>query len=61
VTIFNRRVTGSEQFWSEAGAAAMLPPRAAFLSEDGRLDRPRKERPCGPFRNDEARKTGEAA
>jgi hypothetical protein len=61
VKIFNRRVKGTEKFWSEAGAEAMLQVRAAFLSEDGRLDRHLKERPCGPFRNYKARKTGEAA
>ena len=48
--IFNRRVKGSEKFWSEAGAEAILQLRAAFLSEDGRLDRHLKERPSGPFR-----------
>ena len=37
--IFNRRVKGSEKFWGEAGAEAILQLRAAFLSEDGRLDR----------------------
>lgn len=47
---FNRRVQGSEKFWSEDGAEAMLQVRAAFLSEDGRLDRHLKERPCSPFR-----------
>ena len=61
VKIFNRRVKGSEKFWSESGAEAMLQVRAAFLSEDGRLDRHLTERPCGPFRNYKARKTGEAA
>jgi hypothetical protein len=61
VKIFNRRVKGSEKFWSEAGAEAMLQLRAAFLSEDGRLDRHLKERPCGPFRNYKARGTGKAA
>jgi hypothetical protein len=39
VKVFNRRVKGSEKFWSEPGAEAMLQVRAAFLSEDGRLDR----------------------
>lgn len=58
---FNRRVKGSEKFWSEAGAEAMLQLRAAFLSEDGRLDRHLKERPSGPFRNYKDRKTGKAA
>jgi hypothetical protein len=61
VKIFNRRVKGSEKFWSEAGAEAILQLRAAFLSEDGRLDRHLKERPSSPFRNYKARKTGEAA
>jgi hypothetical protein len=60
VKVFNRRVKGSEKFWSEAGAEAMLQVRAAFLSEDGRLDRHLKEQPCSPFRNYKARKTGEA-
>jgi hypothetical protein len=61
VKIFNRRVKGSEKFWSEAGAEAILQLRAAFLSEDGRLDRHLKERPSSPFRKYKARKTGEAA
>jgi len=61
VKVFNRRVKGSEKFWSEAGAEAILQLRAAFLSEDGRLDRHLRERPSSPFRNYKARKTGEAA
>jgi hypothetical protein len=61
VKVFNRRVKGSEKFWSEAGAEAILQLRAAFLSEDGRLDRHLKERPSSPFRNYKARKTGKAA
>jgi hypothetical protein len=61
VKVFNRRVKGTEKFWSEAGAEAILQLRAAFLSEDGRLDRHLKERPSSPFRNYKARKTGEAA
>ena len=61
VKVFNRRVKGSEKFWSEAGAEAILQLRAAFLSEDGRLDRHLKEQPSSPFRNYKARKTGEAA
>jgi hypothetical protein len=51
VKAFNRRVKGSEKFWSQSGAEAMLQVRAAFLSEDGRLDRHMKEQPCLPFRN----------
>jgi hypothetical protein len=61
VKSFNRRVKGSEKFWSEAGAEGILQLRAAFLSEDGRLDRYLKERPSNPFRNYKARKTGKAA
>jgi hypothetical protein len=61
VKIFNRRVKGSEKFWCEAGAEAILQLRAAFLSEDGRLDRHLKQRPSSPFRNYKARKSGEAA
>jgi len=61
VKIVNRRVKGSEKFWGEAGAEAILQVRAAFLAEDGRLERHLKERPCSPFRNYKARKTGVAA
>ncbi len=61
VKVFNRRVKGTEKFWSEAGAEAILQLRAAFLSEDGRLDRHLKERPSSPFRNYKARKAGKAA
>ena len=61
VKIFNRRVKGSEKFWGESGAEAILRLRAAYLSEDGRLERHLKERPCIPFRNYKNRKTGEAA
>jgi hypothetical protein len=61
VKIFNRRVKGSEKFWGEAGAETVLQLRAAYLSEDGRLDRHMKERPCSPHRNYKIRKTGEAA
>jgi hypothetical protein len=61
VKVFNRRVKGTEKFWGEVGSEAILQLRAAFLSEDGRLDRHMKERPSSPFRNYKARKTGEAA
>ena len=33
---FNQRVKGSEKFWTEAGAEAVLQVRAAYLSEDDR-------------------------
>jgi hypothetical protein len=35
----NRRVKGSEKFWVEGGAEAMLQLRAAYLSADGRAER----------------------
>ena len=46
----NRRVKGTEKFWSEDGAEALLQLRAAVLSEDGRLDRYFAERPGSPYR-----------
>jgi hypothetical protein len=61
VKVFNRRVKGTEKFWGEVGGEAILQLRAAFLSEDGRLDRHLKERPSSPFRNYKARKIGKAA
>jgi len=33
---FNKRVKGTEQFWSTAGSEAILALRALWLSEDGR-------------------------
>jgi hypothetical protein len=35
----NRRVKGTEKFWGEGGAEALLQVRAAYLSEDGRTER----------------------
>jgi hypothetical protein len=35
----NRRIKGTEKFWKEGGAEAMLQVRAAYVSEDGRVDR----------------------
>ena len=35
----NRRMKGTEKFWLEGGAEAMLQVRAAYLSEDGRAGR----------------------
>jgi hypothetical protein len=61
VKIFNRRVKGSEKFWGEAGAEVILQLRAAFLSEDGRLERHLKERPSSPFRNYKTRETRKVA
>jgi hypothetical protein len=49
----NRRVKGTEQFWLEGVAEAVLQLRAAHLSEDGRAEddwsRPRPDaRAAGP-------------
>jgi len=35
----NRRMKGTEKFWLEGGAEALLQVRAAYLSEDGRAER----------------------
>jgi hypothetical protein len=35
----NMRMKGTEKFWREGGAEAILQIRAAYLSEDGRADR----------------------
>ena len=34
----NRRIKGTEKFWLEGGAEAVLQLRAAYLSEDGRAE-----------------------
>ncbi len=36
---FNRRVKGTEKFWTEEGAEAVLELRSAYLSQDGRAER----------------------
>lgn len=36
---FNRRVKGTEKFWTSEGAEAVLQVRAAYLSQDGRAER----------------------
>ena len=36
---FNRRVKGTEKFWLKSGAEAVLQVRAAYLSQDGRVER----------------------
>ena len=58
---FNRRVKGTEKTWGQAGAEQILQLRAAYLSEDGRLDDHQRSQPCSPFRNYKARKDTEAA
>ena len=44
---FNARVKGTEKFWCEAGAEAILQSRAAYLSEDGRVEAFYAHRPRG--------------
>jgi hypothetical protein len=58
---FNRRVKGTEKSWGEAGAEAILQLRAAFLSEDGRLEEHQRGRPCSPYRNYKTRENKKAA
>jgi len=58
---FNRRVKGTEKSWGETGAEAILQLRAAFLSEDGRLDQHQRSRPCTPYRNYKTRERRKAA
>jgi hypothetical protein len=58
---FDRRVKGAEKSWGETGAEAILQLRAAYLSEDGRLDEHLKSRPCSPFRPYKDREGRQAA
>jgi hypothetical protein len=58
---FNRRVKGTEKFWGPEGAEAILQLRAAFLSEDGRLDDHHRNQPCSPFRTYKTREDTKAA
>lgn len=44
---FNKRVKGTEQFWIEGGAEAILQVRAAYLSEDDRVAEFHDHRPPG--------------
>jgi len=44
---FNQRVKGTEKFWLEGGAEAILQSRAAYLSDDGRADAFFTQRPRG--------------
>jgi hypothetical protein len=61
VKLFNRRVKGSEKFWGAMGAEAILQVQAAFLSEDDRLRRHLKTRPCTPYRKYKTREDRKAA
>jgi hypothetical protein len=44
---FNKRVKGTEKFWREGGAEAILQGRAAYLSEEGRDEAFYAHRPRG--------------
>jgi len=44
---FNRRVKGTEKFWSESGAEALLQLRADYLSETEPMERYWQEREAG--------------
>jgi hypothetical protein len=61
VKLFNRRVKGTEKSWGATGAEAILQLRAAFLSEDGRLEEHLKSQPCSPFRTYKAREDRQVA
>ncbi len=43
----NQRVKGTEKFWTQGGAEAVLQIRAAYLSEDDRAQRFHEQRPRG--------------
>ncbi len=43
----NRRVKGTEKFWTREGLEAVLQVRAAYLSEDGRAEAHWERRPLG--------------
>ena len=61
VKLFNRRVKGSEKFWGDTGAEAILQLRVTFLSEDDHLRRYLKTRPYSLFRTYRARENRQAA
>ena len=44
---FNRRVKGTEKFWSESGADALLQLRADYLSETEPMEKYWQEREAG--------------
>ena len=48
---FNARVKSKQKYWNRPeGAEAILQVRAAYLSEDGRLQRYFAQRPGNPYR-----------
>jgi hypothetical protein len=61
VKLFNRRVKGTEKFWNATQAEMILQLRAAYLSEDERLNKHLGNRPTSPYRRYQTtrkRKTG---
>ena len=57
----NRRVKGTEKFWNATQAEMILQLRAAYLSEDDRLNKHLGNRPMSPYRRYQTtrrRKTG---
>ena len=43
---FNKRVKGTEQFWTEEGVESILALRSLWLSQDGRWNRHWETRPA---------------
>jgi hypothetical protein len=61
VKLFNRRVKGTEKFWNPTQAETILQLRAAYLSEDERLNKHLGTSPMSPYRRYQTtrtRKTG---
>ena len=56
----NRRVKGTEKFRNPTEAETILQLRAAYLSEDGRLNKHLNSRPISPFRRYQATKRRKA-
>ncbi len=54
----NRRVKGTEKFWNPTNAEKILQLRAAYLSEDDRLNKHLKTRPINAFRRYQTEKRG---
>jgi hypothetical protein len=56
----NRRVKGTEKFWNPTEAETILQLRAAYLSEDERLNKHLNSRPISPSRRYQATKRRKA-
>jgi hypothetical protein len=50
IKLFNRRVKGTEKFWNPTQAETILQLRAAYLSQDDRLNKHLKIHPMSPYR-----------